>query len=337
MKILYDPRPRTTEEIFSEDDQKRFFSDHEILMIDENNAEQQYSEWLPEVDIIISQQPLDRNRVESAKSLKAIFNVETNFLPNIDYSYCAARSIPVLTPSSVFALAVAEIGLAMALSLARNVHQAHADFQQGLEKYGLEGNMDAELLTGATVGILGYGDLGRAVQRVLAGFRNRILAHDPWLPNGLLERNNLEAVGLEELLRRSRFIFVTATITTDNTSLLNAERLEWMQPGAMLILLSRAAIADFGDLREFADSGRIRVATDVFPEEPVALNDPIRTSKNMLLSAHRAGALTSALQEIGKLVMEDLELIGKGLPPMSCKRAQLETVTQIRSKPIEKT
>ena len=225
----------------------------------------------------------------------------------------------------------------MALSLARNVHQAHADFQQGKEKYGLLGNMNAELLTGATVGILGYGDLGRAVHKVLAGFRNQILVHDPWLPNGLLQRNHLEAFGLEELLRRSRFIFVTATITTDNTSLLNAKRLEWMPRGAMLILLSRAAIADFGDLREFADSGRIRVATDVFPEEPVALNDPIRTTKNMLLSAHRAGALTSALQEIGKLVMEDLELIGKGLPPVSCKRAQLETVTQIRSKPIEKT
>ena len=73
--------------------------------------------------------------------------METNFLPNIDYANCAARSIPVITPSSVFALAIAEIGLAMALSLARNVHQAHAVFQQGLEKYGLEGNMDDELLT----------------------------------------------------------------------------------------------------------------------------------------------------------------------------------------------
>ena len=124
--------------------------------------------------------------MESAKSLKAIFNVETNFLPNIHYAYCAARSIPVLTPSSVFALAVAEIGLAVALSLARNVHQAHADFQQGKEKYGLEGNMNAELLTGSTVGILGYGDLGRAVHKVLAGFRNQILVHDPWLPDGLL-------------------------------------------------------------------------------------------------------------------------------------------------------
>jgi len=79
------------------------------------------------------------------------------------------------------------------------------------------------------------------------------------------------------------------------------------------------------------------VATDVFPEEPVPLEDPIRQTKNMLLSAHRAGALTSALQQIGKLVLEDLELISRNLPPVSCKRAQLETVTQIRSKPIEKT
>ena len=139
MKILYDPRPRTSEEIFSEEDNARFFSDHEIFQIDEDNAEQQYSEWLPEVDVIISQQTLDRSRLESARGVKAIFNVETNFLPNIDYAYCTARSIPVLTPSSVFALAVAEIGLAMALSLARNAHQAHADFQQGKENTGWKG------------------------------------------------------------------------------------------------------------------------------------------------------------------------------------------------------
>ncbi|MBT7205358.1 MAG: dehydrogenase, partial [Deltaproteobacteria bacterium] len=221
--------------------------------------------------------------------------------------------------------------------LARNVHQAHTDFQNGLEKYGLEGNQDAELLTGATVGILGYGDLGRAVKGVLQGFQNQILAHDPWLPYGLLERNGVQPVGLEQLLRESRFVFVTATITTENSKLLNAERLEWMQPGAMLILLSRAEIADFKDLQKFANSGRIRVATDVFPEEPVPQEDPIRQTKNMLLSAHRAGALTSALQQIGKLVLEDLELISRNLPPVSCKRAHLETVTQIRSKPIEKT
>ena len=100
-----------------------------------------------------------------------------------------------MTPSSVLALAVAEIGLAMAISLARNIQQAHADFHQGLEKYGLEGNKDAELLIGVTVGILGYSNFGRAVQRVLAGFRNQIFVHDPWLPNGLLQRNHLETVG----------------------------------------------------------------------------------------------------------------------------------------------
>ena len=83
--------------------------------------------------------------------------METNF-SQTSTTPIVQRGRSVLTPSSVFALAVAEIGLTMALSLARNVHQAHADFQQGKEKYGLEGNMNAELLTGSTVGILGYGD-----------------------------------------------------------------------------------------------------------------------------------------------------------------------------------
>ena len=110
----------------------------------------------------------------------------------------------------------------MALSLTRNVHQAHADFQNGFEKYGLEGNQEAELLTGATVRILAYGDLGRAFKEVLQGFQNQILAHDPWLPDGLLERNGLQPVRLEQLLRESRFVFVTATITTENPKLLNA-------------------------------------------------------------------------------------------------------------------
>lgn len=337
MKILYDPRPRTTEEIFTAADRNRFFGEHEILEVDPNNAEQQYAAWLPQAEVIISQQLLDRPRLEQAPKLRAVFNVETNFLPNLDYAYCVSRSIPVLTPSSVFALPVAELGLAMAISLARDLHRGHSDFVNGQEKYGLEGNQQAELLTGATVGILGYGDLGKALRGVLAGFGCRFLVHDPWLPGGMLSRQGLQPCSFEDLMRQSRFVFVTASITTSNQHLLNRESLGWMEPGAMLILLSRAAIADFEILREFAASGRIRVATDVFPIEPVPADDPIRQTPNLLLSAHRAGALTSALTQIGQFVLEDLDLIAQGLPPVTCKRAQLETVTQLRSMPVQKT
>ncbi|MDJ0630196.1 MAG: NAD(P)-dependent oxidoreductase [Rhodobacter sp.] len=337
MKILYDPEPRQTDEIFSTDDLARFRSDYGVVSYEGGDRDAFYNEHLPGAEVLIGQQPMDRARLDLAPDLKAIFNVETNFLPNIDYAACFQRSIHVLAPSSVFAVPVAEIGLGMALSLARGIHSAHSDFVAGKEMYGLEGNADAELLTGSDIGFVGFGDLGRALFPLLAGFRATIRVHDPWLPDGALARTGVIPASLEDVLSQSRLVFVVAAITTENAHLLDRTALQLMQPGAMLVLLSRAAIADFDALRELAGKGRIRVATDVFPVEPVTSDDPIRSNPGILLSAHRAGALVQALHQIGALVLEDLGQISRGLPPIACKRAEPETVFRFRSKPIEKS
>ena len=100
--------------------------------------------------------------------------------------------------------------------------------------------------------------------------------------------------------------------------------------------MNRAAIVDFESLTKYTYEGKIRVATDVFPDEPLPLNHPIRSSPNVLLSPHRAGALSSALLEMGDYILEDLTLMEQGLPPLNCKRAELETVVSLRSKPVEK-
>ena len=110
-----------------------------------------------------------------------------------------------------------------------------------------------------------------------------------------------------------------------------------MQDGAMLVLLSRAALADFDALSAEASTGRLRIATDVFPTEPVNQKDPLRQVPNMLFSAHRAGALTEVLQSIGALVLEDLQQIEAGLPPVSCRRAERETIDRLRSAPVSKS
>ena len=225
----------------------------------------------------------------------------------------------------------------MALSLARGIHSGHGEFVAGREKYGLEGNAEAELLMGTDIGFIGFGDLGRALFPLLSGFRPKVRVFDPWLPDGYLVRAGVEPATLDEVLVQSRLVFVVASVTTENTALLNEAKLRQMQPGAMLVLLSRAAIADFTALRNLAATGAIRVATDVFPDEPVSAEDPIRSTPNMLLSAHRAGALELALRQIGELVLEDLGQISKGLPPVACKRAEPETIGLLRSKPIKKS
>jgi phosphoglycerate dehydrogenase-like enzyme len=337
MRILFDPEPRAAQDIFTPGDQDTFFKTYDVVAWQGEDRDAFYRKHLPDAEVVISQQPMEKARLDLAPKLRCIINVETNFLPNVDYEACFQRGIHVIAPSSVFAAPVAEIGLGMALSLARGIHTAHGDFIAGQELYGLEGNQEAELLAGADVGFVGFGDLGRSLHKLLAGFQPKVRAFDPWLPDGVLERLGVTPASLDDVLSKSRFVFVVATITTENAHLLNAEKLALMQKGAKLLLLSRAAVADFAALKEFAGSGRIHVATDVFPEEPVAADDPIRLVPNILFSAHRAGALTSALQNIGKLVLEDLGQVDLGLPPVACKRAERETVVRLRSKPIDKS
>jgi len=337
MRILYDPTPRRTEEIFDDEHAAAFFGTHEVVTVDPERRDDIYAAELARAEIVIGQQPMGRDRLDAAPHLRAIFNVETNFLPNIDYERCFQRGIHVLAPSSVFALPVAEIGLGMALSLARNIHGAHGDFRAGRERYGLAGNADAELLTGSEIGMIGFGDLGRALHRLLAPFNARIRVFDPWLPDGLLRRQGVEPADFETVLERSRLVFVVASVTSENRQMIDHRALSRIADGGMLVLLSRAALADFDALAAEAGSGRLRIATDVFPQEPVAPDDPIRRVPGMLFSAHRAGALTSALQQIGALVLEDLAQIARGLPPVSCRRAERETVGRLRSKPVEQS
>ena len=337
MRVLYDPTPRETDQIFSPENLALFRSRYQVIEWQGEDRDAFYGRHLPTTDILISQQPMGRDRLELAANLRAIINVETNFLPNIDYEECFRRGTYVLTPGAVFALPVAEMALGMALSLARNIHGEHAAFQKGQEKWLFEGNQHSELLTGSTVGFIGFGDLGRALHHLLAPFSVRVQAYDPWLPDGHLRRLGVVPAPFETVMRDNRFVFVIAAITTENAHLINAQALGLMQPGAMLLLMSRAAAADFGALCDAARAGRIRVATDVFPVEPAAQNDPIRGVPNILFSPHRAGALPLAMREIGERVLEDMDLITRGLAPVTCRRADRETVARFRSMPVQPT
>jgi phosphoglycerate dehydrogenase-like enzyme len=110
-----------------------------------------------------------------------------------------------------------------------------------------------------------------------------------------------------------------------------------MPRGSAIVLVSRAAVVDFDAMLDFADKGHIRFATDVFPEEPLSQEHRARRADNSVLCAHQAGALESAIKQIGKMVAADAELIMRGLPPVLCRPAQPETVAMLRSKPVSKT
>ena len=334
--VLIDPLPRTLDTICDAETRRRLEALGR-LVISENRPmpDDEVERLLPEVDILIGQTPMPRARLDRASKLKAIFNVETNFLPNVDYQRCQERGIWVLSPTTAFAVVVAESALSMAIDLARGISAADRAFRAGWEKYGLAGNQGCFQFTGAPVGIIGFGDLGRAVRALLVPFRNPVTVHDPWLPDEIVRAHDCRPASLGEVLSTSKVVFVLASVTTANQGFLGERELGLLQDGAVFLLMSRAAVVDFPALVGEVTSGRIKAGIDVFPEEPVPADAPVRSAGDgVLLSAHRTGGMPEALRLIGRMTVVDAELILRGLSPQLCRRADPALTSRLRSKPV---
>lgn len=334
--VISAPEPRTLDLIFTPPQLAGFRKKYRIVETTPEGVAGLPSDILAEARYIVGQPPISSETLEALKALRCIFNVETNLVNNMPYETLFQRGIHVVTTGLVFAEPVAELGLAMALNLARDIVDADLAFRQGNELWGGDGNATARLLSGADVGIVGFGDLGRALNRLLAGFRTRTKVFDPWLPPSVLIDNGVEPASLDTVLSESDFVFVVASVTSENQGFLGADAFAKMRKGAAFILLSRAGVVDFPALMEAVRSGHIVAASDVFPEEPLASDHPVRTLPGFLRSAHRAGALDIAFKRMGDMVLEDMDLIDRGLPPMRSKRAERETVSRMRSKPVDK-
>ncbi len=334
--VISVPEPRSLELIFTTDDEAKLRSEYTIVEGLGPSATKVVEENIAVASYIIGQPDLPTELLRRAKKLKAIFNVETNFLDNMDYDHCFAHGIHVLTTGRVFAVPVAEIGLGMALSLERNIAGADRAFRNGRELWGGDGNTEARLMSGGNIGFIGFGDLGRALHRLLAGFRANIRVFDPWLPAGVLEDMGVSPVSLDDVLKLSDVIFVVASVTSDNGGFLGANEFAKMKRGTSFILLSRAGVVHFDALMDAVRSGHIRAASDVFPQEPLPTDHPVRKLEGFVLSAHRAGALDTAFKQMGKMVLDDMDLMARGLPPITCRRAERETVRRMRSKPVSR-
>ncbi len=336
--ILVDPLPRTLDLICDEATRLKLETLGQIIAHETSAMPDDMLEThLPEAVILVGQTRMDASRLRRAKKLRAIINVETNFTDNIDYDYCFAHGIHVLTPGSAFADSVAEAALGMAIDLGRGITKADRAMRNGTEAYGLEGNKASYSLIGAPIGLIGFGDLARSLHRLIQPFNCPIRVYDPWVPDYVLGKYHCQPASLEEVLSTSKFIFVFAGVTSENEGFLGREKLALIQKDASFLLMSRAAVVDFPAMLAFVVAGRFRAATDVFPVEPVLPDDPVRNVQELLLSAHRTGGMIGALHDIGAQMVADIELILKGLPPVVCRKALRETVAQFRSKPVTMT
>ena len=331
--ILLDPFPRRLDRIFEAEDRARLERLGRVLWHDGSPADPAHLDaHLPDAIALIGQSPLGKERLDRAPRLRAVFNVESNFLPNINYAECHRRGIPVLSTAPVYARPVAEMVLGMAISLARRMHEADAAVRARREFKG--DNHDSFLLHGKPLALIGHGNLGRALVPLLRPFTREILVHDPWIHPSVLRDQDLIPATLDACFDRARVVFLLAANTSDNTGRIGAAHFARMRPGSVVILASRAEIVDFPALLAAARSGHIRAGIDVWPTEPIPPDEAGRDTPNTLVQAHRCGSVPEIQPLIGRMVVDDLESILAGLPPQRCQPARLETIGRIRSKPV---
>ena len=321
--VILDPNWRRIAELFSPADLARLEARFEVVWgRDEPAPGNVLAKAFPRATALVAATPVvDRAVIEIAPRLRAIVEVAGGFPGTIDYAACFDSGVEVLSSSPGFRESVAEMCLAMILSGARGLSREHEAFRVGGEAW-LKDCEDSDFtLYGASVGFIGFGQIAREVTRLLSPFGCDVLAHDPWLHESVAVDHGIRLTSLGEVLDRARCIVVAAVPTRENSGLLDASHLARLRDNALLVLISRSHLVDWPALMAELHSGRINAAIDVFPDEPLAAEDPLRGLSNVILSPHRAAAIEGGRRLIGEMLVDDLEALVSGRPERRLSRA----------------
>jgi D-3-phosphoglycerate dehydrogenase / 2-oxoglutarate reductase len=212
---------------------------------------------------------------------------------NIDVKAATERKVLVINTPSGNAIAAGELALAYLFALARKLPQASASMKRGeWEKKKL---MGVEI-TGKTLGVVGFGNIGRQVAERAVGLRMKVLAFDPALKPGTTPPPGIELVGFDDLVGRADFITLHLPLLPQTKNLFGKETLAKMKKGAYLINCARGGIVDEGALYDALKSGHLAgAALDVFEKEPCGPL-PLFELDNVIASPH-VGASTKEAQE----------------------------------------
>ncbi len=331
-KVILDPSGRRLRNIFSKADLARLHAAADVVWGKDKPMPAEEIDKVRDEVVAVIAGSWRHGDVTCFPKLRAILEVSGGFPSpqTLDYAACFQRGIRVLSCAPAFGPAVAEMGLGLALSCARQIAWTDMAFRCGEPNWS-HTRFPTEIgdtftLYGKQVGFIGYGGLARALQPLLKPFACPIQAYDPWLTPAYLRSQAVTPVDLDTLLATSRFIFVLAVPGVANQAMLSREKLSLIRPDAVLLLLSRAQVVDFDALTDLLAAGRFRAGIDVFPQEPLPKDHPIRSVKYAVLSSHRAGAMHESLQNIGHLVADDIEAICNGLIPQAMQLAQPEFI-----------
>jgi len=276
--------------------------------------------------LVVQFAPVSRWLIEAASSLKVI-GVLRGGVENIDVATATDRGIAVLNTPGRNARAVAECTIGLILAEVRNIARSHALLVQGKWQRSFPNSDAIPELCGKTVGLVGYGAVGRLVAGYLHAFGSRILAYDPYFRG---DPAPAEMTDLESLLRQSDVVSIHARLTPESHHLIGRRQLALMKPTAVLVNTARSGLVDEQALIDALRCRQIMgAALDVFDVEPLPADSPLLKLDNVTITPHLAGSTIDSFLNSPRMMAEHLRrlLMGQGpLPIVNGVQPRLQPV-----------
>jgi len=271
-------------------------------------------ENLDDVEILISQfTPIPERMIEAASSLKVI-GVLRGGVENIAVGLATKRGVSVLNTPGRNARAVAECTLGLILTEIRNLARSHACLMRGEWRREFANGLAIPELNEKTVGLVGYGAIGRLVAHYLEAFGSRILAFDPYCQG---DPAPAELVDLPTLMKESDVVSLHARLSPETEHLIGAAELAMMKPTAVLVNTARSGLVDEKALVEVLQQRKIMgAALDVFDEEPLPPDSPMLSLDNVTITPHLAGSTIDAFLNSPKMMAGHLTRMLRGERPL---------------------
>jgi glyoxylate reductase len=249
--------------------------------------------------------PVDADVIGAAPSLRAISNYAVG-VDNVEVAAATERGIPVGNTPGVLTDSTADLALALMLGIGRRIAEGDAYVRRGDWRTWDPGLLLGRDLHGATVGLVGFGRIGRAVARRVEGFGCEVLY-----------TSRRGGVGLDELLERSDFVTLHAPLTPETRGLIDAAALRRMKPTAYLINTARGPMVDTNALAAALHAGEIAgAALDVTDPEPLPGDHPLLDAPRLLVVPHIASATHATRERMADMAVDNLlaGLAGERMP-----------------------
>ena len=270
----------------------------------ERLEEEDLLELLPGFDGIISGDDQITDRVlEASPRLKVISKWGTG-IDSIDSAAAARRGIPVYRTLNAFTDPVADSVMAYILAFARQIPWMDRDVREGCWSPKRQGMA----LCDGVLGVVGIGNIGKAVVRRAVAFGMTVLGADPVpVPDAFCVETGLQILSLHDLLARCDFVALACTRTPGSGPTIGDTEIRLMKPGAYLINTARGPLVDEAALARALAEGRLGGAgLDVFEEEPLPADSPLRRLDNCLLSPHNANSSLKAYRRVHESTVQNL-------------------------------